>query len=655
LRPFTALRLFALAPICAALLACATPAAALSPGDPDPSFGANGVVYSALGAGPAPAARYNALALQPDGKIVLAGFATDANGNRQVLVERLNHDGSPDSSFADGGLFLKQYGTGVSGTSAANAVAVQPDGKIVVGVGATTEEYSGLIALRLKPNGELDPSFGDDGLVSTEPNPLDGGLSDWPSTLAIALQPDGKILLGGDSELYHAGQLLLTRLNGADGSVDSSFGDGGRLLLSLQPRDSLRPYSYANALAVQPDGKILVAGTTQMVEISELVLMRLAGADGAPDPTFGDGGKLLYGPFGEDCGAGGAGNAIGLQPDGKVVVAGSVNGAVDCSAPTPVFRSPGLLARFDGAGFDSTFGTDGALFTDTIPGGPASASFQGLSIRPDGKFVVGGYTYLPGLKIQSLVARLDGAAMDPTFGNGGTVPAPLAGGDESSAVEALTVQPDGKILAAGFAGCQAAVTRLMGDGAGGGGSPVGEVSACGGSSPGGGGSDSGGGGGAGPGGGAPQGDGSTRGASGAGANQLAAQNLVATLSKLGISPSSFSAASSGPSIARTVGARVSYENTQAATTMLTVLKRTRGVHYERRCLRPARHRHGRRCARWVVAGRFVHADKAGLNSFHFTGRVYGRKLKPGRYKLRARPRFAGPAGKAIEVTFRIVK
>jgi hypothetical protein len=72
-------------------------------------------------------------------------------------------------------------------------------------------------------------------------------------------------------------------------------------------------------------------------------------------------------------------------------------------------------------------------------------------------------------------------------------------------------------------------------------------------------------------------------------------------------------------------------------------------------MRPNRHRQGKRCVRWVVSGRFTHADKVGLNSFHFSGRVYGRKLKPGRYRLRARPRFAGPDGKAIEVRFRIVK
>jgi hypothetical protein len=117
----------------------------------------------------------------------------------------------------------------------------------------------------------------------------------------------------------------------------------------------------------------------------------------------------------------------------------------------------------------------------------------------------------------------------------------------------------------------------------------------------------------------------------------------------------FAAADSGPTIARTVGAQVSYEDTKAVTTMFTVFKRSLGVRHKHRCMKPARGRSGKRCTRWAVVGRFTHADQVGLNSFHFSGRLHNRKLHPGRYRLRARPRFAGPEGKAIEVRFRIVR
>jgi hypothetical protein len=144
------------------------------------------------------------------------------------------------------------------------------------------------------------------------------------------------------------------------------------------------------------------------------------------------------------------------------------------------------------------------------------------------------------------------------------------------------------------------------------------------------------------------------GGTGAGGNPLGPSGVVATLSKLGITPSVFAAADSGPTISRTVGAQVSYEDSQAVTTMFTVLKRSRGVRHKGRCLKPKRHRTGKRCTRWVVAGRFTHADQVGLNSFHFSGRIHGRKLRPGRYRLRARPRFQGPTAQAVETRFRIV-
>jgi hypothetical protein len=99
---------------------------------------------------------------------------------------------------------------------------------------------------------------------------------------------------------------------------------------------------------------------------------------------------------------------------------------------------------------------------------------------------------------------------------------------------------------------------------------------------------------------------------------------------------------------------VSYEDSSAVTTLFTVFKRSRGVRHKHRCMKPKRGRSGKRCTRWVVVGRFTHADQAGLNSFHFSGRVNNRKLKTGRYRLRARPRFAGPSSQAIEVRFRIV-
>jgi uncharacterized delta-60 repeat protein len=621
LRPTAALRLVLPALISAGLLLFASSAVALAPGDPDPTFGSGGVAYYPLGSS-SDRSQINSVALQPDGKIVLAGQVSDVvNSVNETLVMRLNPDGSPDASFGVGGKILKQYGSGTSASSSANSVAVQPDGKIVVGLEAYSgSAFNGLVALRLEPNGEPDPSFGDGGKVFAKPvfplpaQPADSDF-DEPRVLSIALQPDGKILLGGESLLYHASYLFVDRLNGADGSFDSTFGDGGRVLINLLQSPNIRHYVQASALALQPGGDILVTGTDNLEGLSDVVVTRLSGANGAPDPAFGAKNALQYSPYG-DCAAGGAGNAVAPLPGGKFLVAGQVFGPDDCEATQPVQHSPGLLAQFAGAGLDPTFGNGGTVFTEALPGAPRSADFYGLAVRPDGKFVLAGIADVN--SPQALVARFQGDDLDPTFGNGGVVTRQLdTGADPKTELHAMALQPDAKIVAAGFAGSQAVVMRLIGD--------------------------------------TPPSDGSSGGGGGGGGNQLGPQNLVATISRLGITPAVFAAAPSGPSIAKTIGAQVSYENTQAATTMLTVLKPARGVRYKGSCAKPSRHRHGKRCTRWVAVGRFTHADKVGLNSFRFTGRVYGHKLRPGRYKLRARPRFAGPAGQAIEVSFRIVR
>jgi DNA-binding beta-propeller fold protein YncE len=121
-----------------------------------------------------------------------------------------------------------------------------------------------------------------------------------------------------------------------------------------------------------------------------------------------------------------------------------------------------------------------------------------------------------------------------------------------------------------------------------------------------------------------------------------------------VTPSAFFAASSGASIARKTGATVSYTDSEAATTTFGVLLRQRGVKKGSRCVkrRPGRRR-GKRCTRLVNKGSFSHTDVAGTNSFHFTGRVSAKKLKPGRYQLNATPSFQGKTGATRSVAFRI--
>jgi hypothetical protein len=137
---------------------------------------------------------------------------------------------------------------------------------------------------------------------------------------------------------------------------------------------------------------------------------------------------------------------------------------------------------------------------------------------------------------------------------------------------------------------------------------------------------------------------------------VAPSTALATVSRLKLNRRAFPAASRGASIARVrkTGTDVSYRDTEAAVTTFTVRVPRRGIRRGHSCVKPRRGERGKRCTRFVGVGRFTHLDKAGANSFHFTGRVKGKKLKPGSYRLDAVPRIRGRNGRAISVRFRIV-
>ena len=580
------------AAIVASLVTCA-PALALQAGDPDPGFGSNGVAAYPFGSG---SAQIDTLAVQPDGKLVLAGTANEANGDPAVLLARLKPDGSLDSSFGTGGSVIKQFDTSATPVSRAHAVLLQPDGKILVGT-------DGPLVVRFDSSGKLDSSFGSGGVV---PAPA---LADSvaPSIDALALQPDGSILVGGTRPVASVDELVVGRVD-SSGKPDPGFGTGG--LVQELVRTISHEADVANALYVWPDGKIVVAGFSADPSGQFLFVSRLSGTDGSFDDGFADHGTFLSAPFGDACGALAAANGLAAQPDGKVVVAGlATSGDPGCN---PSVGSPSLVLRLTGGGDpDPAFGGGGGLLLTDMPNGPAE--WRAVALQPDGKLVLGGIA-TDGLgKNELSIARIDSSgAFDPAFAAGGRYLSQLGAGGASE-IHALALQPDGNIVAAGFASSKAVVVRLLGQAPPPAPPPPGPTTP---NTPG---------------------------------------PITATLSSLGITPAVFSAADSGPSIAKTVGATVSYQDTTAVTTLFTVFKREKGVRHAHRCMKPKRGRSGRRCTRWVVQGRFTHTDQVGLNSFHFTGRVSGHKLRPGRYRLRGRPRFLGPSAAAVEVPFRIVR
>ena len=343
----------------------------LSSGALDPSFGENGVAITDFGRSKDWA---YALALQPDGNIVVAGVS-DRSGSRDFALARYTAAGQLDPSFGHGGLVVTPVRPLT--TDIIHGIAVQPDGKIVA-AGVTYDDtvslrpHGDFMVARYTPNGELDPGFGVGGVVTTN---FDTESYDEP--YAVVLQPDGRITLGGSSNtgggigrIMGADNLALARYL-PNGLADPSFGDGGKVVVDAGAmQESIR------ALALQPDGSIVAAGRTNGEKRGDLLVARFL-ANGALDPTFGG---PRAGLAINDLGTAEEGlTSVVLAPDGWIVAGGVV-------APRP--NAALAVVRYDQHGrLDRAFGHDGVATADF---GGRDDRLRGLVRQPDGKIVAVG-------------------------------------------------------------------------------------------------------------------------------------------------------------------------------------------------------------------------------------------------------------------------
>ncbi|MEO6688256.1 MAG: hypothetical protein ABIS07_08145 [Dokdonella sp.] len=196
-------------------------------GQLDPLFGTGGkLVVNASGSANG-ASEAKALLIQPDGKLLIAGYAFSAGGNGDFLLMRLNADGSPDSGFGSAGITRTPIG---ASEDIANAMVRQPDGRIVLAgsVYATGGQRDFALA-RYTANGVLDPSFGNAGLVTTAIGPSD----DY--AYALALMPWGRLVAAGSARVTvgQSDTALAVAAYNTDGSLDHYFGDAGKRMISL--------------------------------------------------------------------------------------------------------------------------------------------------------------------------------------------------------------------------------------------------------------------------------------------------------------------------------------------------------------------------------------------------------------------------------------
>jgi uncharacterized delta-60 repeat protein len=268
-------------------------------GSLDTTFGSDGRASASF----SPSASFNdfgamAVALQGDGKLVAAGNAGSLFGGNAFGIARFNSDGSLDGTFGSAGLAIANFYYWEQAD--ARAVAIQADGKIVVGGSAAGQ----FVLARFNPDGTLDPTFGSDGL--TRPA--------YGYAYAVAVQADGKIVEAGQD--VSGNQIQVARVN-ADGSPDSSFGSGGVATTNFLPT---AVYVAALAVQIQKDGKIVAAGTA-FGNSTSFALSRF-NPDGTVDSAFGTNGHVLT-TFAATVGQGA--DALALQTDGRIIAAGEAN------------------------------------------------------------------------------------------------------------------------------------------------------------------------------------------------------------------------------------------------------------------------------------------------------------------------------------------
>ena len=373
---------------------------------------------------------FNSIVVQSDGKIVAVGRGLGVGGTQKfMVVARYNTDGSLDNTFGTSGIVSTYIGTV---WAEATAVAIQADGKIVVGgfayvnvSGISTYDFA---ALRYNTGGTLDSTFDFDGKATAK---ISTGEDDFAR--AIVIQPDGKIVLGGSAGNSTSKQFGLARFN-TNGSLDNTFGNSGALVSYMGTGLS----SEINSLALQTDGKLVAGGTYN--DNFGFALTRF-NANGTHDNNFGTtgNGSVITDVYGA---GGDIGKGLAIQPDGKILFVGESNNGSKLS--------DFALLRYNTNGtLDNSFGTNGIDTTDFFGDSDKPTS---LVVQLDGKIIVVGYTHNGGVSTSyqnfALARYLTSGVLDITFGSNGRLYSQFGG--YTNIINSVALQTDGKIVVVGY-------------------------------------------------------------------------------------------------------------------------------------------------------------------------------------------------------------
>jgi uncharacterized delta-60 repeat protein len=337
----------------------------------------------------------------------------------------LSGAGSLDPSFGTGGVVTTALG---SGSSHAYAVALQSDGKIV----AAGDSSGGFTVARYTPAGAPDTSFNKTGNVALT---FAGGRQSTHLG-GVAVDSSGRIVVVGVSSTARGLEIALARLN-SNGSLDASFGTKGKVLTAVAGSPAI------NALVIQPDGKLLVAGWTNIggYTWSDVAVLARYNANGTLDRSFGQGGVVTaaLGAVGTDFWA------VALQSDGRIVAGGD-------EYPAASTNSLFAVARFNPNGsLDTSFGSGGQVTTSIASN---YAAVHAVLVQSDGRIVAAGSVYggtqsTPQPANEAALVRYDASGnLDPSFGTGGIAATPTPDSITNTA-NAAALQSDGSIITDG--------------------------------------------------------------------------------------------------------------------------------------------------------------------------------------------------------------
>jgi uncharacterized delta-60 repeat protein len=378
-------------------------------GTPDNTFGMNGFVTTQVGAA------YNyaySASVQDDGKIIAAGYSYNSGSGEDFAIVRYKADGTLDSTFGNNGIITTPIG---NSDDIANSVVVQDNGKLIA-AGYSDDDFA---IVRYNINGTLDYSFGTNGILTT---PV-GNSTD--RAYSVNVQTDGKIILAGYSNNGSEAGIAVVRYN-SRGNLDNTFGLNGIVTTPVGTA-----YDYAESIAIQDDGKIVIAGGSYNGIVENFAAVRYS-MNGKLDNAFGENGTIITSI---DSSIGSA-HSVAVQSDGKIVAAGdSYNGNNDVIT----------LVRYNVNGFkDNAFGKNGIVKTHI---GNSVDEANSIAIQDNDKIIVAGKSDNGSNTDFAVVRYNNNGTLDNTFGTNGIVTTPIGNSDDYA--KSVAIQSDGKTIAAG--------------------------------------------------------------------------------------------------------------------------------------------------------------------------------------------------------------